>query len=112
MSTPRWKKELRAKQLKEQAEIRKLNKILAPSKKSPKKEFIPYAPSSPYRSDQDCPKYASFESKNNTANATAKREEQRYTGDYIKGLAVMHKSNLVPVSREQDCTDYSTMRRN
>ena len=110
MSTPRWKKELRQKQLQQQSRERKLQKFLTPTKR--KMEFIPYEPPTTYRSDQDQPKYPSFEQTSSTANATAKKERKEYTGDYITGIAVMHKSNLVPVSKEQDCKDYSTMRRN
>lgn len=112
MSTPRWKKELRQKQLQEQSKLNKLKKFLAPAEKSNKKKFVPYEPKTVYRSDQDQPNYPSFESKGGAVNATAKRERKEYTGDYIKGLAVMHKSNIVPVSQEQDCKEYSTMRRN
>jgi hypothetical protein len=34
-----------------------------------------------------------------------------YTGDYIIGIATMHKSNLVPVGRGDNPVDYATMRR-
>lgn len=39
-------------------------------------------------------------------------ERQEYTGTYVRGIAVMHKSNLVPVTQEVDPKEYSTMRRN
>jgi hypothetical protein len=35
----------------------------------------------------------------------------RYTGDKIMGVAVMHKSNLVPVYKGQDAIDIARMRR-
>jgi hypothetical protein len=41
-----------------------------------------------------------------------KLEVKHYTGDYMIGIATMHKSNLVPVGRDTNPTDYSTMRRN
>ena len=44
--------------------------------------------------------------------STAKRESNTYTGDFIVGIATMHKSNFVPVTRNQDGKDYATMRRN
>jgi hypothetical protein len=46
------------------------------------------------------------------AGQTSKAKTQSYTGDYFVGIATMHKSNLVPVGREQDARDYATMRRN
>jgi hypothetical protein len=44
-------------------------------------------------------------------NGTA-REEKRYTGTLIKGIATMHKSNAVPILNKQEAIDVSTMRRN
>ena len=43
---------------------------------------------------------------------TNKKLENTYTGNYIVGFATMHKSNLVPVNRDQNGADYATMRRN
>ena len=43
---------------------------------------------------------------------TNKKAGNTYTGDYIVGIATMHKSNFVPVTRKQDGKDYATMRRN
>ena len=40
-----------------------------------------------------------------------KRKAQQYTGDYITGLATMHKSNTVPVGRGSDPKIYAQMRR-
>ena len=45
-------------------------------------------------------------------NATAAKPNQTYSGAAIRGIATMHKSNAVPVSNEQNPTDYATMRRN
>ena len=41
-----------------------------------------------------------------------KKESPVYSGDYIVGIATMHKSNLVPVGRGDDPKHYATMRRN
>ena len=41
-----------------------------------------------------------------------KKETQTYTGEKIIGIAVMHKSNLVPVSKDDDPKSYARMRRN
>ena len=54
-----------------------------------------------------------YKSKSSTGNGnTAKVESKPYSGDYIRGIATMHKSNLVAVGRDNNPTDYSTMRRN
>lgn len=47
-------------------------------------------------------------------NNGVKREEMVYTGNEIGGIAVMHKSNLVPVRRDnkEGFIDIATMRRN
>ena len=40
-----------------------------------------------------------------------KRQTSKYTGNYIVGIATMHKSNLVPVGRGDDPKEYARMRR-
>lgn len=42
---------------------------------------------------------------------TYARPEKRYTGDYIKGVVVLHKSNLVPVTSREQAVDAARMRR-
>lgn len=44
--------------------------------------------------------------------STSVKQSNTYTGDFIVGIANMHKSNFVPVTRNQDGRDYATMRRN
>ena len=46
------------------------------------------------------------------SGSTAKASSRAYSGDYMIGIATLHKSNLVPVGREDDPINYSTMRRN
>lgn len=41
-----------------------------------------------------------------------KKSANTYTGDFITGIATMHKSNLVPVNKNAKGSDYATMRRN
>jgi len=36
----------------------------------------------------------------------------KYTGDYIIGIATTHKSNLMPVTSKKQAVEASTMRRN
>ena len=40
-----------------------------------------------------------------------KRKANEYSGDYIVGLATMHKSNIVPVGKGTQPEDYAKMRR-
>ncbi len=44
-------------------------------------------------------------------NINVKKTENTYTGDFITGIATMHKSNLVPVNKNTKGSDYATMRR-
>lgn len=73
-------------------------------------EFKDYVPCRSYvRTSQSIPSFNTF---TNNSNATAKAETKEYSGDYITGLATMHKSNIVPVGKGDDPKDYATMRRN
>lgn len=56
--------------------------------------------------------YPSFSGEMPGCYMAAKPERKEYSGDYIVGIATMHKSNAVPVGRDDNPTDYSTMRRN
>jgi hypothetical protein len=38
-----------------------------------------------------------------------KSEPQKYTGDYVIGIATMHKSNAVPVTNPKHATEISEM---
>lgn len=44
-------------------------------------------------------------------DSCAKRENRKYTGTLVKGIATMHKSNAVPVIDEEQMKDISRMRR-
>ena len=46
-----------------------------------------------------------------TDGSTARPEPKVYTGGNLKGIATMHKSNMVPVFNSQDAEDISKMRR-
>lgn len=47
-----------------------------------------------------------------TGGACAKKESPKYTGDKIKGIGTMHKSNSVPVFSDEEAVAIATMRRN
>ena len=78
--------------------------------KPKKKEFQEYAPSKP--NVRNTTFHPSLKTSDAIPGSCAKTESQQYTGDYIVGIATMHKSNLVPVGRGSDPKDYATMRRN
>ena len=75
-----------------------------------KKEFVEYAPSKPFV--RDTKSYPSLQTSDAIPGACSKKQANEYSGDYIVGIATMHKSNLVPVGRGDDPKEYSTMRRN
>lgn len=81
--------------------------------KPSKKDFTPYVlPSvSPYiRQTERYPSLTTFSGI--PGNGTAKQQPQQYTGNYIIGIATMHKSNLVPVTNKEQATEAAQMRRN
>jgi hypothetical protein len=43
--------------------------------------------------------------------ACTKRFQNSYTGDKIKGIGTMHKSNAVPVFNDTEAKDIASMRR-
>ena len=74
------------------------------NKKARKNEFKPYVPEKrDVKSD--------IKTSNTVPGACPVRPKREYTGEYIVGIATMHKSNLVPVGRKTDLKDFSTMRR-
>lgn len=42
---------------------------------------------------------------------SSSKKEMKYTGDRLLGIAIMHKSNLVPVFSQEDAEDIARMRR-
>ena len=108
MAISRRKKLLREEQQKIYSKELKRQRQLASSVDL--KEFKEYVPSRSYvRVPESIP---SFESKSINSAATAKAATKEYSGEYVTGLATLHKSNIVPVGRDDDPTSYATMRRN
>jgi hypothetical protein len=50
-------------------------------------------------------------SKDSGIGVASKKEANTYTGDKIIGIGNLHKSNLVPVFKEEDAKDLASMRR-
>jgi len=108
VAVSRRKKLFREKQLKIYSMELKREKRFASSANL--KEFKEYVPSRSYiRIPKSIPSFNDF---TNNANATAKAETKEYSGDYVTGLATLHKSNIVPVGKDDNPVDYATMRRN
>lgn len=52
-----------------------------------------------------------YYSEGNSIGSASAKAPSVYTGTYIKGVAVMHKSNSVPISSQEQATDIANMRR-
>lgn len=111
------KKSLSAKKLKQQQEhdvwLRKMGAHPEQIKKNlphnAKGKRIGIQPMPDYKSHQGT---RTAKTSDKVVGDTNRKESNTYTGNYIVGIATMHKSNFVPVSRNQDGKDYATMRRN
>lgn len=60
---------------------------------------------------QGCDVYKTAPSLNTVYHNTDKKDNCKYTGTLITGIATMHKSNAVPVVDQQQAVDISRMRR-
>lgn len=77
-----------------------------------KRKFKSYEPTKSH--ERNTTQYPSSTAKTSDSvpTHTPKRESQKYTGDLIVGIGVMHKSNLVPIMRGTDeAKDIANMRR-
>ncbi len=55
---------------------------------------------------------STLKTSDNICGFAPKKESQQYTGTFIKGIAVMHKSNAVPITDKKQAVEVSQMRRN
>ena len=60
----------------------------------------------PYR--RETPEYRSA---SDTVGVAARHDPMQYTGQLVKGIGTMHKSNAVPIIDEQHMKDIARMRR-
>ena len=67
----------------------------------------PYVPPQPYRRDTG-PRY---ESKPDTVGVAVRAPDKVYTGDAMIGIGQLHKSNAIPVFKQDDAKDLAKMRR-
>jgi len=68
-----------------------------------------HLPSSPKPYKRETTEYPSLDTQ---AHDCSYREPLRYTGDRLKGIGMMHKSNLVPIFDQSEAEDIAKMRRN
>ena len=101
---PGWEKA----QAKHDKWLRKMNAHPDQIKKV-RKEFKEYAPIKPYSRPTES--YPSLQTTESFRGSTAKAEPKKYTGTYIRGIAVMHKSNMVPITSSKDAKEIARMRR-
>jgi hypothetical protein len=57
---------------------------------------------------RETPKYPSL---NSGAYSCTKKETVFYTGDKMKGIGTLHKSNAVPIFTDEEARDQASMRR-
>lgn len=49
---------------------------------------------------------------NGIAGNGSKKKSKTYTGDYVQGIATMHKSNAIPITSGEQAIEVAQMRRN
>lgn len=64
---------------------------------------IPDYGAKPLRPGAD--EYTKYPSGTSNGGIAAKKESQKYTGDKLLGIATMHKSNAVPVTKDSDMAE-------
>jgi len=88
-------------------EWQKLVERTAP-KKSVSKTFVVAMPKYSPPPGRETPSYPSL---NSGKYACAKKEPLYYTGDKMKGIGTLHKSNAVPIFTDEEAKDQANMRR-
>ena len=46
-----------------------------------------------------------------SGGSTAKKDTMQYSGDKMKGIGMMHKSNMVPIFHDHEAKEIASMRR-
>ncbi len=78
--------------------------------KPKKKEFVPYEPKTTAPvSKPDYPSVSPKSPVHGIPEAGRRKESPKYTGDYIVGIATMHKSNAVPITNQEQAIEIARM---
>ena len=116
MSTPKWLKEKRIEAQRKASNEKKHKELFAINPRKNKGEFKVYEPKAAYSyiasKLQRFPSFTAEANAEQLSSSCSKVERKQYSGDYIIGIATMHKSNLVPIGRGDNPEHYATMRRN
>jgi hypothetical protein len=95
--------------------LKELQELMGPLFASPGRRATNSKPSKlaviPKYRAEDTSKYPSHESTGGK-DSTAKKSSPTYTGDKLKGIATMHKSNMVPIFSSEEAVEVARMRRN
>ena len=76
--------------------------------KPKKRKFVPYEPT-PTVQKQDYPSNTQKSPVHGIPQAGRRRESPVYTGNYIVGIATMHKSNAVPITNQEQAIEIARM---
>lgn len=101
------KRKLNAHQRQLVAEWEELVKKYKPKKKL-ENTALPQVPRLLCPVGRETPKYPSLMT---PGGSTAKKQALLYTGDKMKGIGTLHKSNAVPVFTDEEARDQANMRR-
>ena len=89
---------------------RKKRKVTGPTKYTPLNKFEKYVPELSY--SQECAyKWRDIKSAEITSHNCEKKEIPAYTGTLVVGIAMMHKSNLIAVTCQEQVIEVTRMRR-
>jgi hypothetical protein len=103
-------KKLTKAQLEQKAEwLKALNKISGKRIISTSTNFNKTIPSPKIPAGRETPKFASLDT--GFIPCTKSVQGNTYTGEKMKGVATMHKSNAVPVFTDSEAKEISSMRR-
>jgi uncharacterized protein YnzC (UPF0291/DUF896 family) len=102
------KRKPNAKQRQLAQEWQELVKRSAPQKITKVKVVTNKIPSLSVPPGRETPKFPSL---NSSAYTCTKKQPLYYTGDKMKGIGTLHKSNAVPIFTDEEAKDQANMRR-
>lgn len=101
-------KQAKLEEHRRQKEIQELCAPLFPGAKMRMTQSVYKAPKFRAADTSMYPSHETFGS----SNATPKKDSQQYTGTKLKGIGIMHKSNMVPIFSDEEAISIAQMRRN
>ena len=107
---PKQKKRKVPKNVKKQHEdwLKSISEIPRISNRTISRPLIKSMPVPKVPAGRETPQYASIDT---GFIPCTKKSQSSYTGDKMKGVATMHKSNAVPVFTDKEAQEISSMRR-